>query len=171
MRSPSQPARSSSAPSDYVNAVKGGRHAGMAARFERGLLPLQVVVPPPSSEATFSWVLMPAGDTFRGTIYSDGSRLDGPDSRIARNGWAFVVTDELGEVIAKAQGLPPDWITGIPGTVAWAILQAAMLAESGCNYRVDCKPCIEAIHRGKKWATAANRRMVHWARMEAEAVW
>ena len=39
------------------------------------------------------------------TVYSDGSRLDGPSSLLARNGWAFVVISGAGELLAAANGL------------------------------------------------------------------
>ena len=42
-------------------------------------------------EATFVWHVRPSGGTYKGIIYTDGSRLDGRDPRLGRNGWAFVV--------------------------------------------------------------------------------
>ena len=132
-------------------------HVGDAA-FDRALFPsLALIVLPPAEHDTFAWLLRPEGGTFKGRVYSDGSRLDGPSDLLARNGWAFVVIDEVGETIAAAQGIPPRWIEDIPGTEAWAVLQAASRAEPGCTYRVDCEPCVNAIHRGKVWATAGSR--------------
>jgi hypothetical protein len=120
-------ARNCHAPQDAL-ALVNARHTANPLRFERALFPRAAVqVPPPNVDPTFSWVLRPQGGTFLGTVYSDGSRLDGPDPKLARNGWAFVVVNSEGAVIAKAQGVPPDWITDIPGTEAWAILQAASL--------------------------------------------
>ena len=98
------------------------------------------IVPPPAKDATFRWILKPPGGTFRGKVYSDGSRLDGPTRLLARNGWAFVVIDDDGVVIAAASGIPPDWVEDIPGTEAWALTQAGMCAEPGCTFDVDCEP-------------------------------
>ena len=81
-------------------------------------------------------------------MYTDGSRLDGPSAVTARNGWAFVVIDDEGTMIAAAYGVPPGWITDIPGTEAWALYQAASLAEPGCEYFVDCEPAVKAMHQG-----------------------
>ena len=50
-------------------------------------------------------------------------------------------------------GVPPDWISDIPGAEAWALLQAATGAAPGCKVRVDCLPCAAAVHRGVEWAT------------------
>ena len=50
------------------------------------------------------------GGTFCGTVYSDGPRLDGPTQLLARNGWAFVVIDFDGNLIAATSGIPPDWV-------------------------------------------------------------
>ena len=126
--------------------------------FERALVPSMAhTVKPPSVHSTFTWIIRPRGDTFQGTVYTDGSRLDGPDDLLARNGWAFVVFNEDGEMIAAANGVPPDWITDIPGAEAWAVIQAAMRAEPECTYMVDCEPCVKAFHMGKPAACAANR--------------
>jgi hypothetical protein len=126
--------------------------------LERALFPsLAAEVPPPKDEATFNWVVMPPGGTFRGAVYSDGSRLDGPSQLLARNGWAFVVMNPAGEVMAAANGVTPRWIDDIPGAEAWALTQAATRAEPGCTYRVDCEPCVKAVHRGRAWATSDRR--------------
>ena len=156
--STTKPIRDLQAPQDTLALIHAGRHSHNLVRYERAIFPsLAYTIPPPSEDPTFTWVLRPQGGTFLGTIYSDGSRLDGHNPMLARNGWAFVVINAEGEIIAKAQGVPPNWITDIPGTEAWAILQAAMLAEPGCQYRIDCKPCVDAIHWGKSWATAGGR--------------
>ena len=98
--------------------------------MERALAPsIAHIVKPPSANATFNWILRPKNGRFRGRVYSDGSRLDGPSALLARNGWAFVVVDDLNNIIALASGLPTDWIDDIPGTEAWAMLQAAIFAE------------------------------------------
>ena len=69
----------------------------------------------PTLEATFVWVQRPPNGTYRGTIYIDGSRIDGLDSRTGRNGWAFAVVDGVtGKIVAKAHGVTPRWIDDIP---------------------------------------------------------
>ena len=128
------------------------------AAYTRALFPSpEPGVPLPSLDSSFDWVLRPPGGTARARFYTDGSRLDGPSTLLARNGWAFTAVDSQGAVVAEARGLPPRWITDIPGTEAWAILQAAVVAEPGSDYRVDCKPCVDAIQRGKEWATSSRR--------------
>ena len=83
-------------------------------------------VPLPNRLDTFRWIVEPPGGTFQGRCYTDGSRLDGPVALVARNGWAFVVVGAEDQVIAVARGTPPDWIDDIPGTEAWALLQAVL---------------------------------------------
>ena len=109
-----------------------------------------VVIPPPCQSDTFHWVIEPAGGVVEGTVYTDGSRLDGPDDAVARNGWAFIAVDDNGEVTASAKGVPPPWVTDIPGTEAWALYQAASRAMPGTAFRTDCEPCVTAIHHGRK---------------------
>ncbi len=128
------------------------------AACTRALVPsIAHVVPSPSAQESFSWIVRPPHGTARARFYTDGSRLDGPTALLARNGWAFVAIDNDGEVVASARGVPPPWIVDIPGTEAWALLQAAMVAEPGSDYRLDCLPCVDAIKSGKAWATSAAR--------------
>ena len=108
---------------------------------DRGLYPVQVVaVPPRPTEDTFEWVLRPPDDLVTGTIYTDGSRLDGKVTLLAVNGWAFIAVDDGGTVTAIARGIPPPWITDIPGTEAWAVFQAARRRAPDAPLRIDCEP-------------------------------
>jgi len=133
--------------------------------YERGLLPsIAHTVPPPAEEATFHWSVRPPGGMFLGRVYSDGSRLDGPTSLLARNGWAFVVLNDDDETVASASGLPPAWVDNIPGTEAWALSQAGQLALPGTTFFVDCQPCVDAFHAG---AVACSRDSNPLARVHA----
>ena len=79
--------------------------------FERALHPsLNHIAPPPSAEPTFNWHIYPPGGHFRGRVYTDGSRLDGPTPLLARNRWAFTVINDDNITIASASGVPPDWV-------------------------------------------------------------
>ena len=62
------------------------------------------------------------------------------------------MADDLDNIIAIASGIPPDWVEDIPATEAWALMQAAMYAEPGSTFMVDCKPCVDAVHKGSKAA-------------------
>ena len=100
--------------------------------YERGLMhPIAHKVPPPAKEATFRWVVYPAGGVFQGRVYSNGSRLDGPTSLLARNGWAFVVLDDDNVLIASASGIPPGWVDDIPGTEVWVWLKLPCMRSPG----------------------------------------
>ena len=55
--------------------------------LERALFPVPFTrVPKPASEASFHWVLRPAGDMVLGRFYPDGSLLDGPSKLLGRCG-------------------------------------------------------------------------------------
>ena len=60
-----------------------------------------------AAEESFRWVVEPPGGIIEGTAYSDGSLLDGPIYELARCGWAFVVLDDYGKIVAAAYGVPP----------------------------------------------------------------
>ena len=76
--------------------------------FERALHPsIDHIVPPPAVDATFTWHVAPLGGYFVGRVYSDGSRLDGPTSLLARNGWAFVVRGDDNSILHPRLVYPP----------------------------------------------------------------
>ena len=76
--------------------------------MERGLTKsIADIVRPPAKHDTLKWILRPEGGTFLGKVCSDGTRLDGPSQLLARNGWAFVVIDFDGNLIAAASGSQP----------------------------------------------------------------
>jgi hypothetical protein len=111
-----------------------------------------------AQKESFKWTVKPAGGVIEGTVYTDGSALDGPNPNLVRCGWAFVVLDNEGNVTASASGVPPPWIDDIGGAEAWALLQAALRAVPGkCRYKVDCEPCVNAVQVGIKVATAASK--------------
>eukprot|EP00929_Paragymnodinium_shiwhaense_P102607 TRINITY_DN65803_c0_g1_i3.p1 TRINITY_DN65803_c0_g1~~TRINITY_DN65803_c0_g1_i3.p1 ORF type:complete len:967 (+),score=210.69 TRINITY_DN65803_c0_g1_i3:52-2952(+) len=80
-----------------------------------------------------------------------------PPGQAAQAALPVPAVDTQGEVVAAAHGVPPAWIDDIPGAEAWAVFQAASRAEPGSQYRVDCKPCVDAFHKGREWATSDKR--------------
>ena len=81
-----------------------------------------------AKEASFKWVVEPEGGMLEGIAYSDGSFLDGPIPELARGGWAFVVLNDDGVIVASAYGVPPPWIKDIGGAEAWGVLQVGLRA-------------------------------------------
>ena len=130
---------------------------------ERGLM-LKPSLPKTSIANTdsFRWIVRPEGDMPAGEIYPDGLALDGPNPKLMRCGWSFVVTCfETWTVVASAMGAPPPWITDIGGSEAWAMLQAAIRVMPGerSRFKGDCKACIDMIHAGIVVATSAKRAL------------
>ena len=155
----SHPARIKwASPKMTQDALNGTGHCDPI--FEKGLLTWDGInFTKPKKQGTFYWRLRPKGGLLSGTIYTDGSRLDGPTDLIARCGWAFVVVDAVGVVIASARGVTPEWVTDIGGAEAWAILQALPFTIPGpANFRIDCQPCVAMLHSGVKKATSAKSK-------------
>ena len=76
--------------------------------WERALMPMPgKPLKKKAQRETFHWVVEPEGGMIRGTIYTDGSALDGPSSMFMRCGWAFVAVDNDGNITASAYGVPP----------------------------------------------------------------
>ena len=71
-----------------------------------------------AQKESFKWTVKPEGGVIEGTVYTDGSALDGPNPNLVRCGWAFVVLDDEGNVTASASGVPPPWIDDIGGAEA-----------------------------------------------------
>ena len=71
--------------------------------LDRGILqPVDGMVPKPRKDATFHWKVQPRDGLVSGTLYTDGSQLDGPTPLLRRCGWALVAVDEDGEVMTSA---------------------------------------------------------------------
>ena len=127
-----------------------------------GLFPLPKLevhnneLPPPGG--TFNWIRMePHDGVVKGTVYTDGSRINNNHPDTKRLGWAFVVMDQHNHCIAIARGSPPDYIRDVPGAEAWALVQATRHVMHGSIFKSDCKPCIDAIQLGRNWACTAKR--------------
>ena len=101
---------------------RAARSAEGNLAFERALHPsIDHTVPAPAEAATFNLHIYLPDGYFRGRVYTDGSRLDGPTPLLATNGWALTVLDEDNVTIASASGVPPRWVEDIPATEAWAL--------------------------------------------------
>ena len=105
-------------------------------------------IPKPASEASFHWAMRPPDGVALGRSYTDGSLLDGPSKLLGRCGWSFFAVSREGFVVAAAYGVTPPWITCCPGAESWAALQAANTSLPGSTFRIDCDPCVKAIHSG-----------------------
>ena len=93
-----------------MQAYQRVRASGTAdtAVWVSGLVPAQQGVPLAAGHAdTFRRVVQPADGWVSGTIYTDGSMVDGPpylDGLCRRLGWAFVAMDQAGSITASAYG-------------------------------------------------------------------
>ena len=99
-----------------IGRTKDGWGTGDPA-WERALAPRPPLPIVKQSQCeTFHWVVRPPdGILPPGDVYVDGSALDGPYRQLIRCGWAFVMTDRNGRLIAAARGVPPPWIDDIGG--------------------------------------------------------
>ena len=106
-----------------------------------------------------------------GTVYVDGSRLDGEASLAglcARHGWAIAIFDSTGTLQASAKGRPPAWSSGIHGAELWGLLMATQAASPWASIRVDCLSVQQGAQRGGAWAAAPDRRLARaWAPIAA----
>jgi hypothetical protein len=102
-----------------------------------------------STPETFRWHIRPAFDRFTGNVYTGGSSFGCGKPYDAMTGWAFVVLDDAGRVVAAASGKPPPRIRSSNAIEAWAFYMAITLAAPGCSYRIDSMACVRTFHRGE----------------------
>ena len=115
--------------------------------WERGLVARPPIPQRTKSKVeTFVWHVKPKLMPAKG--YSDGSARDGPIKKLVRCGWAFVVVDEDGQVIAAAYGLPPPWIDDIGGAEIWGLHQSILVTTPCSPAWVDCLPVLTALEKG-----------------------
>ena len=159
-----RPYRLSMGPNALVQPQLDGTaiHGTVLAAHSTGLFPLPRLELPDHQRAphdgSFEWTIRPdQSGLVSGVFYTDGSRIASSHPDTTRLGWSFVVLDRHNHTIAAAHGSPPAFVTDIPGAEAWAILQAVSVAILGSSFRSDCKPCIDALHAGRRWACAADR--------------
>ena len=97
-----EPDRQRLVPVELLTAVQ--QHLGTGGldttAWTRALVPSPAaLVPPPPAEATFEWVVQSTDGGVCGTVYTEGSLIDGPPrfaSLCGRRGWAFVAVNEVG---------------------------------------------------------------------------
>jgi hypothetical protein len=153
-----QPRQQHNSRGTILQATAGDRWHGHP-QFIRGLTPM-ISKPklPRSATETFHWGVRPSDDLLMGTVYTDGSMLDGPDQLTARCGWSFAVLDDDFNVIASARGVCPSWVYDIHGAEVWAVLQAASLAMPGATvYMIDCLSVVQSLQEGRARAVRSDK--------------
>jgi hypothetical protein len=150
----------------------GTMAAADLALYTRALVasPVALLDPLPNTES-FEWVQQPSDGVVSGTVYVDGSRIDGDSAfagLCARQGWAFAAYDEEGALLAAAKGRPPPWADGIFGAELWGLFMATMSADPWAPFRVDCLSVQQGTQKGQVWAAAPERRYARiWAPLNA----
>ena len=122
----------------------------------------QAVAPAARLNDTFQWVIQPADGCVSGTIYTDGSMVDGPpflDGLCKRLGWAFVAVDQAGSITASAHGAPAAWIGTVYGAELWALWQDSQLAASGTVFRTDCLSVLQVFQSGQRVACSSSCKL------------
>ena len=124
----------------------------------------------PSKVGTFWWHVRPRELPVQGIVYPDGSELDARVPEMSRTGWAFVITNEDGVVLAAAYGVPPPWITDIGGAESWALFQSTSCTIPAlCKYWPDCLPVKQAVAKGVEAATNPRNPLARVHTMLVEA--
>ena len=88
-----------------------------------------------SAVETFNWHVKPKDGLAIGRVYPDGYARDGPTPELVRLGWAFVVINDEGNIIAAACGVPPHG--------SWTSVELKLgLSSKHCSRRRSNSPSI-----------------------------
>ena len=103
--------------------------ASIKLGLTRGLCPALNLLDRSDSEYdTFTWYARPSGELPLGArLFTDGSLIDGKVRYGCQSlGWAVLVTNATGDLIASATGVPPRWVDTIQGAELWAVRMALL---------------------------------------------
>ena len=74
-------------------------------------------------------------------------------------GWAFVVVDDEGNLIAAAYGVPPAWVDTIQGAELWAVRVALLCVVYPSKLFTDCSSVRQGVRQPREWAASSKRRL------------
>ena len=88
-------------------------------------------------------------------LFDNDIRLEG---RCVSLGWAFVVYNSAGEVVASAHGVPPSWIDTIYGAELWALqMVVSIVIPDLVKIYTDCKSVQQGCSKSPQWAASSRR--------------
>ncbi len=124
--------------------------------------------PPPVACDTFRWIVHPPESAWsdKWTWFIDGSMLDEPRRIARRTGFAVVVVDEYGHLVAYGNGRPPAWIATAAGAEAWAFCVVLSMAPAPPRTVTDCLEVLRTLEAGECAATEGRKRLARvWRRI------
>ena len=138
----------------------------MADRFARCLFPTpDFALPAPILEATevVHWIRRPPSGKLSGDIFTDGSGLFPKMPCLRCAGWALIVIDDAGDLVAGCYGaVPRDQApqqTSRDGE-DYAIFMSTFVCEPPCRFRTDCKGTVTCFQSGG--GALPNQERAHW---------
>jgi hypothetical protein len=109
---------------------------------------------------TFTWFKHSDDIPLGCVIFTDGSLLDGSLPKGCQSlGWAFVVIDADGELVAAAYGVPPEWVDTIQGAELWAVRVALLCAAFPSRLFTDCMSVKIGVGQPMEWARSSKRKL------------
>jgi len=119
---------------------------------------LRLPFPRPPADGWLRWHKeVPGNYNGSGDWYVDGSLIDGPDRATARCGYALVLVDREGELLAYASGVPPAWVDSAAGAEAWAYAMVLKACPEVPRVTTDCMAVRSTLASGRASACGAAR--------------
>ena len=124
-----------------------------------------ICVPPRPYMESLEWLLGSADAFENGNrVYIDGSATDPTEPEFTRLGFAIVVVDDTGLLLAVLRGVPPPWIRDSAGAETWAFYIALSLAPVAPPIVTDCLGLLQKLRDGPKRAMSESQPLARvWA--------
>jgi len=144
----------------------GPAQAGMAMlstcrsniALNRGLIFPRIMIRPAQVEHSFQWLIPPPEDTpFKARWYIDGSCTNPTWTQARGLGFAMILVDSDGSLLAAGKGNPPNWVIDSGGAEVWAFLQVLEMFPDCSRITTDYYNILVMLQSGRKSATAATR--------------
>ena len=125
--------------------------------FQHGFLELKKPAKPPRFVERWCGGVEVEGFHFHGDVFSDGSVHQGCRKGHERAGWAAVIIDDDGLVVAGICGTCPDFFPTSLRAELWAVLQVLRHALPPITIWVDNDGVVGGYARGREWCCNSDR--------------
>ena len=125
--------------------------------FQHGFLEMKKPAKPPRFVERWCGGVEVEGFHFHGDVFSDGSVRHGCRKGNERAGWAAVIIDDAGMVVAGIYGTCPDFFPTSLRAELWAVLQVLRHALPPITIWVDNDGVVGGYARGKEWCCDSDR--------------
>ena len=125
---------------------------------QQGLMVLKLPRSKNTSDGSFRWHVGPPDHTRTDLKwYTDESCCNPTSPEIATTGYAVVVTDRAGNLVAYGSGVPPAWVDDSGKAEVWAIAEVVASTVTLPRIITDYKAALSTANAGTAAATSSHK--------------